>query len=147
MDNIEVMMGEKISVKLENNLSEIERLSQIVTEFGKRNQLSSRALFDLNLALEEVLTNVISYGYQDNNEHQIIIRICLENGELTAVVEDDGQPFNPLEVPEPDLEKPLEERPVGGLGIYLTRKLMDELEYKQQGGKNILVMKKNAVGG
>ena len=147
MDNIEVMMGEKISVELENNLSEIERLSQIVTEFGKRNHLPSRALFDLNLALEEVLTNVISYGYQDNNEHQIIIRICLENGELTAVVEDDGQPFNPLEVPEPDLEKPLEERPVGGLGIYLTRKLMDELEYKQQGGRNILVMKKNAVGG
>jgi anti-sigma regulatory factor (Ser/Thr protein kinase) len=146
MDNIEVMMSEKICVKLKNDLSEIERLSQIVTEFAKRNHLPSRVLFDLNLALEEVLTNVISYGYQDSNEHQIIIRICLENGELTAVVEDDGQPFNPLEVPEPDLEKTLEERPVGGLGIYLTRKLMDELEYKQQGGKNILVMKKNTVG-
>jgi len=57
-------------------------------------------------------------------------------------VEDDGRQFNPLELPEPDLEKKLEERPIGGLGIHLVRNLMDELEYRRTHNKNILIMKK-----
>jgi len=139
-------MEEKIYVELKNDLSEIERLSQIVTEFGELHHLPPKGLFAVNLALEEILTNVISYGYQDSGEHQIIIRIFLKEGELTVKVEDDGLPFNPLEVPEPDTGKPLEERPVGGLGIHLVRNLMDGLEYRRQEGKNVLVMKKKARG-
>ena len=138
-------MSRRISVQLKNNISEIERLSQIVTEFGERHHLPPKVLFEVNLALEEILANIISYGYEANDEHQIVVTISLKNGELTAEVEDDGRPFNPLEAPEPDISRPLEERPVGGLGIHLVRSLMDGLEYRRQQGKNLLVMKKKVI--
>ena len=99
----------------------------------------------LNLALEEILVNVIAHGYQGSADHQIIVRLALDDGEVRAEVEDDARPFNPLEAPEPDLSKPLEERPIGGLGIHLTRKMMDGLVYRRQGDKNLLVMRKKVV--
>lgn len=136
-------MSDNITVELKNNISETERLSQIVSDFSEANGLSIGDSYALNLSLEEILTNVISYGYEDNNEHTITIRISLKDKELIAEVEDDGKPFNPLEAPEPDIEKPLEDRPVGGLGIHLVRNLMDGLEYKRELGKNILMMRRN----
>jgi len=134
-------MKQKKSIQFKNNLSELERLNLILAEFGERYHLPSKVLFNLNLALEEILTNIISYGYDNREEHEIIVRLSLEQGELTAEVEDDGRPFNPLEAPEQDLNKPLEERPVGGLGIHLVRKLMDELTYQRQEGRNLLLIK------
>ena len=139
------MIDEKITVQLKNNITEIERLSKIVAEFGENNNLSSKVLYALNLALEEILTNIISYGYGDNNEHHIVIRLSLKDEELVAEVEDDGRPFNPLEVPEPDISRPLEDRQIGGLGIHLVRNLMDGLEYSRHEAKNLLVMKKKTM--
>ena len=139
------MIDEKITVQLKNNITEIERLSKIVAEFGENNNLSSKVLYALNLALEEILTNIISYGYEDNNEHHIVIRLSLKDEELVAEVEDDGRPFNPLEVPEPDISRPLEDRQIGGLGIHLVRNLMDGLEYSRHEAKNLLVMKKKTM--
>lgn len=140
-------MGEKISIEFKSELSELGKLAQIVAEFGQRHHLSSQALFHTNLALEEILTNVISYAYDDSKEHQIIVCLLVEQGELTVKVEDDGRPFNPLEVPEPDIQKPLEERPIGGLGIHLVRNLMDRLEYRRHNGRNLLIMRKKVIGG
>ncbi len=134
-------MKQKKSIQFKNNLSELERLNLVLAEFGERYHLPSKVLFNLNLALEEILTNIISYGYDNREEHEIIVRLSLEQGELTAEVEDDGRPFNPLEAPEPDLNKSLEERSVGGLGIHLVRKLMDELEYRRQEGRNLFMIK------
>jgi anti-sigma regulatory factor (Ser/Thr protein kinase) len=138
-------MNEKISIELKNNVGELERLSQILTQFGETNNLSPKVLFAINLALEEILTNIINYGYKDNYEHEIKLAISLEHDELTVKVEDDGQAFNPLRAPEPDIDKPLQNRPIGGLGIHLVRNLMDELEYRRWEGRNILVMKKKAT--
>lgn len=135
-------MSGTISVELKNNPSEIQRLSQIVTQFGEVNNLSPKVLFAINLALEEILANIISYGYEDSYEHQINIGAFLEDDELILKVEDDGRPFNPLEAPEPDINKSLEDRQIGGLGIHLVKNLMDGLEYRRKGGKNLLVMKK-----
>ena len=141
------MMMERISVQLKNKLSELERISQILEELGKLHHLPSKALYGVNLALEEILTNVISYGYEDKNEHEIIVRLSLQNGELVTEVEDGGRAFNPLELPEPDMNSPLEERPIGGLGIHFVRELMDAVEYSRKDGKNLLVMKKKTKGG
>jgi anti-sigma regulatory factor (Ser/Thr protein kinase) len=139
------MMSEKIFIELKNNVGELERLSQILTQFGEANKLSPKVLFAINLALEEILTNTINYGYKDNHEHKIKLAISLEYDELTVKVEDDGQAFNPLEAPEPDTDKPLQERQIGGLGIHLVRNLMDKLEYRRWEGRNMLVMKKKAT--
>jgi serine/threonine-protein kinase RsbW len=92
--------------------------------------------------MKETLTNIISYGYRDNREHQVKVRLSVQLAEVSVEIEDDGQPFNPLEAPEPDITKPLEERKIGGLGIHLVRKLMDRLEYKGQGERSLLTIKK-----
>lgn len=136
-------MREAVEIKLRNKLSELARFNQTLTEFGRRHGLAPRVVHDLNLALEEILTNIISYGYTDNREeHEIKVGLSVQPGEVRVDVEDDGQPFSLLEAPEPDTTKPLEERTVGGLGILLVRQLMDGLDYKRQGDRNLLSIKK-----
>ena len=135
-------LGKSKSFILRNDLGEIPNLAHNVREFGERNKLSDKIISELTLALEERVVNVISYAYQDSIGHDITINISLKDKDLILEVKDDGQPFNPLEVPEPDIEKPLEERNIGGLGIFLIKTLMDEVEYKRKEGLNILVMKK-----
>jgi serine phosphatase RsbU (regulator of sigma subunit)/anti-sigma regulatory factor (Ser/Thr protein kinase) len=136
-------IGEAVEIKLKSKLSEFESFNQILTKFGQRHGLAAKVVHDLNLALEEILTNIISYGYRDNREHEIRVRLSMRPGEVRAEVEDDGQPFNPLEAPEVDTTKPLEERTIGGLGIHIVRKLMDGLEYQRHEGKNLMVLKKH----
>ena len=135
-------MGAQVTVSFKNQLGEIERLGQVVTEFAQRQHWSSQVLFEVNVSLEEILANVISYAYEDDKEHAIILRLSFANGEMTAQVKDDGRPFNPLEVAEPDIDQPIEERKVGGLGIYLVRKFMTDLAYERREGKNRLTLKK-----
>lgn len=132
----------QVSVTLRNEISEIERLSAAISRFWAENRLPPDLEADMSLALEEVVANVILHGYQGGGEHQVRVKVALEGGLVSAAVEDEGVAFNPLEAPEPDLNRPLEERRVGGLGIHLVRNLMDALEYRREGKRNILVMKK-----
>ena len=138
--------SETIVVELKNNLSEIERLARIVDDYGRRHQFDAATLHNMKVGLDEILTNVISYAYADSGEHSIITRFFLEPGRLTIEVEDDGRPFNPLNASEPDTKQLLEERQLGGLGIHLVRKLIDELEYRRQNDRNILVMRLKVKG-
>jgi len=135
--------GQEMSLEIKNDLAQLERVAQAVEEFGKTHHLPLKTIFEVNLALEEVLTNVISYGYSDDNRHLIMVHFSLKEKELEIEIIDDGRPFNPLELPPPDLKKPLAERPVGGLGIHLVRNLVDELDYQRWQDKNILVLRKN----
>jgi serine/threonine-protein kinase RsbW len=134
-----------VEFTLKNDLAELDRVTQRVNEFGTRQRLGPQLLHDLDLALEEILANIISHGYTDICEHEIRVRLSVHSGEVRIDVEDDGQPFNPLDAPAPDTAKPLAERPVGGLGIHLVRQLMDGLEYKRQGDRNLLTMKKTTM--
>ena len=138
-------MREQVEIQLHNKVSELASANQTVTEFGQQHGLPDSVLHDFNLALGEILTNIISYGYTDSGEHEITVRLSIEPGELRVDVEDDGKPFNPLEAPEVDTTSRLEERAVGGLGVHLVRKLTDGLEYRRHEGKNLLVMKKHSA--
>jgi phosphoserine phosphatase RsbU/P len=135
-------MPEDVEISVHNKLSELASANQTLTQFGRKHGLPDSILHDLNLALGEILTNIISYGYTDSGEHEITVRLSIGPGEMRVDVEDDGKPFNPLEAPEADTTKALEERAVGGLGVHLVRKLTDGLEYQRREGKNLLVMKK-----
>jgi serine/threonine-protein kinase RsbW len=139
-----MMAGEEVSknILINNNLSEIERLSKAVAEFGKKHYLSSEVIYDVRLALEEVVSNIINYGFEDNYEHQISIEMNLQGETLTMEIKDDGKPFNPLEVKSTNLGKPFDEREIGGMGIYLVRKLMDKILYKREEGNNVLQLTK-----
>ena len=139
-------MESRFSLVLRNDLSELERLSQAVAAWCQKNAVIADVEYQLNLALDEIVSNVIHHGWKDDGEHQLHVRVSRAESELTVEVEDDAPPFNPLEVPAPDITKPLEERPIGGLGIHLVRQIMDGLEYRRQDGKNLLVMKKKRGG-
>ena len=131
-----------METKLYNKFSELSLLNQTLMEFGRHHGLAPTVVHDLNLALEEILTNIISYGYTDSQEHEIRVRLSMRPGEVKVEVEDDGQSFNPLAAPEPHTAKALEERTIGGLGIHLVRTLMNGLEYKRQADRNILTIRK-----
>lgn len=133
---------EKKTLVLKNDISELRKLAETIADFGRKNNFSRKVIGDINLALEELISNTISYGYSDAKEHRITINFDLRQAELTLEIIDDARAFNPLEIPEPNIDQPLEERKVGGLGIYLVRKLMDKLEYSRQEEKNILIIKK-----
>src|SRR5262249_20363293 len=126
-------MSDTLEIKLKNKVSNIDGVNQTLRECVQSHGVASKVILALNLALGEILTNMITYGYTDNREHEVKVRLSAQRGEVSVEIEDDGQPFNPLEAPEPDITKPLEERNIGGLGIHLVRKLMDSLEYKRQG--------------
>ena len=135
-------MTAAMSVTLVNDRSEVERLSRLVDAFGVAEGLQPDAIFSVNLALDEVVTNIIRYAHDDGRQHPIVVRLTLEPGVLTAEVEDDGRAFNPLEAPAPDLHASIEDRPIGGLGIHLVRSVMTSVEYRREDGRNLLTMKK-----
>ena len=135
-------MESRLSLVLRNHLSELKRMSEAVSAWCQENSISSAVEFHVTLALDEIISNVIRYGWKDSGEHEFCVRLSLLDDEVTLEIEDDAPPFNPLEVPVPDLDRPLDERPVGGLGIHLVRQVMDRLEYRWLDGKNLLVMKK-----
>jgi serine/threonine-protein kinase RsbW len=138
---------EQIRIVLRNDLSEIAKLHRELENFGQKCHLSSKTLFELNLILEEVVANVISYAYGDNQRHEIVVCADLRDGELVIEVEDDGRPFNPLQSSLPDLGPPLERRKVGGLGLHLVRELTSSIEYNRKEEKNRLVMRKKTKKG
>jgi len=131
-----------MEVTLVNRPSELERLISIVERFAEEHRIPDRDVHSLSLALDEIITNTISYGYDDQDPHKIQVRISLLNGRLTAEVEDDGRPFDPLTAPTPDLTSAIEERPVGGVGIHLVRSLMEQVDYRRISNKNHLIMTK-----
>ena len=137
------MAKNKVSFKLKSNLSELDALCQKLEKFGESMGLSKKCIFEANLALDELFTNIISYGFDDKNEHTITITIALQNDDLVVNIEDDGIPFNPTQTETPNLECSIEEYRIGGLGIHLAKNLMDEVCYQRCKDKNILTLKKN----
>src|SRR6516225_934799 len=96
----------------------------------------------MNLALEEIVSNVIRHGWKDRDDQFITVEIAVGPTELTARVEDDSPPFDPLQVPPPDVTAPLDQREPGGLGIHLSRKMLDGLQYSRVHGRNRLELRK-----
>ena len=93
------------------------------------------------IALDEVLTNAISYAFPDGRRHDIEVRVEYHDGILAASVSDDGDPFNPLAQPLPDIHAPLADRKIGGLGLHLLRSMMDSVEYRRASGRNHLTFR------
>ena len=90
----------------------------------------------MNVSLDEIVNNIISYGYGDAGHHEIVVRVALRHGNVEAIVEDDGRPFDPLAAPAPDLTS--KERDPGGVGLHFVRNLMDEMTYTRSDGINRL---------
>ncbi len=135
-------MGERTSVEIDNDIAEIARVTSLIENFGERHQLPETAVFHMKLAVDELLTNIISYGFLDGGRHKIILSIGIEGDRLEAEIIDDGIEFDPLARPAPDISLQAEEREIGGLGIHFIRSVMDRVDYHRSGDRNHLKLVK-----
>jgi serine/threonine-protein kinase RsbW len=129
------------TIDLKNDMSEIPRLAAFIDAFCQPLAPTQKALLSLHLALEEAVTNVIKHGYPDGPFHRFTVALsAAPGGRVTAVVTDDARPYDPLARPPVDTTLPLEERPIGGLGVHLFKTLMQGVRYERREGKNVLTM-------
>jgi anti-sigma regulatory factor (Ser/Thr protein kinase) len=134
----------KAVLKLKNNMAELDKLHSFIEKLGRKLPLSKKHVVETTIALEEVVSNIIAYAYGNRKDHYIKISVIPPvSGALVLRVEDSGRPFNPLKVAEPKLSYDLESCDIGGLGIHLVRKLMDDVSYDYRERKNVLEMKKS----
>ena len=129
--------------ELKNCLSELKVLNRHLNNWGGDIGLQDISIARINICLDELLTNIISYGFDDDLDHVIRFMLKYDNNCVIVNIEDDGKPFNPLEKIDPDFPDNVESAKIGGLGIHITRKLMDCVSYERIQGKNMLTMKKN----
>jgi serine/threonine-protein kinase RsbW len=116
-----------------------------VTDFATRNAMASEEQSRILIVLEELLTNVEKFGYRNRPAGSAEVVLELEGTRLKLEFTDDGDPFDPMQAPPPELDAPLEERGIGGLGIYLVRALADELHYSRVGERNVLQLTRRVV--
>ena len=130
------------SIILSNDISEISKLNEFVEEIGNEFSLTPDVVFNLNLVLEEAVVNVINYAYPKEEHQSIYLSARLHEDSIILVLTDSGVEFDPTIAPEVDITLSAEERPIGGLGIFLIRQIMNEVKYDRIDGKNILTLEK-----
>jgi anti-sigma regulatory factor (Ser/Thr protein kinase) len=121
-------------------------LSEFMREFGSAAALAPAQVGTFALALEEIFTNIVMHGSRPGSTPAVEVSLCQAAGSITMTVEDDGPEFDPLSLPPPDVTAGLLDRRVGGLGVFLVRKIMDNVSYARIAGRNQLCMSKGLDG-
>jgi sigma-B regulation protein RsbU (phosphoserine phosphatase) len=124
--------------KIWHHLKDTAEVNAWFDEFAQANGLDNKLSRKINLAMDDLLSNIINYAYPEAEIGQTETRLELKDGVLRITVIDDGKPFDPLSAEQPDVNASLEEREIGGLGIFLVRELMDEVSYQREGDRNVL---------
>jgi len=127
-------------LRLQNDFSELPAAAEQITEFLESHEAAPDVVFSANLAVEELVTNIIKYGYDDTEKHEVVVHLSLEGTRLQIVIEDEGHEFNPFDRPTPDIHAPVEERQIGGLGIHFVKNLLDSCDYRREGNRNIVTL-------
>jgi sigma-B regulation protein RsbU (phosphoserine phosphatase) len=138
----------KFKMTIKNNLDELERLNAFLEKTANEWGISRELMFELNMVVEEVVSNIIRHGYKENKvEDEILLEMAFNESEITIRITDHSIEFNPLKVPPPvDLDKPARERKVGGLGVYFIREMLDKVDYLRENDSNILILTKKVSG-
>ena len=134
-------MNKEIIIK--NEIAELERVAVFVKEVSQLLSLDSETTMNLNLALEEVVSNVILYAYPQKMGENIIIKASSDDNILVFTITDKGDEFDPTKVEDADITLAAEDREIGGLGIFIVKNIRNEVTYQRLDGKNILTLKKN----
>lgn len=141
-------MSRRLSLSLSTKLDQLERIYEAVDDLGESEEWPPAMIYQIKLVLEELGVNIVKHGHDNDPDHQFEIVLDSDTDALTIELRDEGRPFNPLtDSPEPDVDSGLEDRPVGGLGIYLVRTMMDELSYRREDNHNILTIVKRKENG
>lgn len=131
-------MRNHLAFSIPNDIAMIAPASVRLCEFATKNSWQPRDCYRFNIAVDEILSNIIAYAYPDQQTHSIKIQLDMYPDRVELTIRDDGQPFDPFSYPEPDTSLPLEQRPTGGLGIHLVRKLIHHVSYERISGQNVV---------
>ena len=132
-------------LSLVNDLQEIGATAEKIDAFCEARGLSPQIAYAVNLSIDEILTNTISYGYDDDAEHRIDLTLRAEGDTLVVVIVDDGRSFDSSLAQEPDVEATLEERALGGLGLFLVQQMMDDMTYQRRDDRNVITLTKSTA--
>ena len=135
-----------LEIAIANELGEVAGAAEKIDDFCEEREISPEIAYAVNLSIDEILTNTIRYGYDDDEPHRIEIIVRLENDSLVVVIGDDGAPFDLSATPEANVEASLEERDVGGLGLFLVHQMMDRVDYERIEGRNFVTLTKSTSG-
>lgn len=137
-----------LSLVLKNDGYEMVRFSEAVDDFAEENDFREHDRYELQLCLEEVVMNIINYGFDDLEEHDIHVDMQLQDDNQTVVARiiDDGKQFDPLtDAQKPDLDSLLEDNAMGGIGFRLVHKYVDDISYEHRDGRNHLTLTKKVA--
>jgi len=129
-----------LDMTIANAAVDIGRATAEFDGFASRHDLPAPVKRRVGVALDEILSNIMNYAYNDRSDHSIGVNVLLEEERLTITVIDDGMPFNPFDRESPDVDQRIEERSSGGLGIYLVSQMMDNVSWERRGDRNVVVM-------
>ncbi len=132
----------KVSIEIGNTIAEMQKVVDMVDRFGAANHVPKRVVNDLNLCLDELLNNTISYGYADTGPHRIVVKLSVSKNRLVAEIQDDAKPFDPRSAPAAPPDGTLQSRQVGGLGVHFVKTLVDEMGYIRRGRYNLVKITK-----
>jgi len=131
----------KKELKIKNDMAEVDKIRHFLKENLKELNLSDKEYYKIEVSLLEIVLNIIRYAYLQE-EGNIFIKTWQAEGKIFFEIRDNGIPFDPRKAEMPDIKELIKNKKVGGLGIFLSRKLMDGFEYKRESNKNILTMYK-----
>jgi len=136
------MKTAEVKLTVKNRIEDLLRVNSIFESFATQHDIGGKLRYHLLVSIEEILTNIIKYGFDEQGVHPIHITFRNDSGAIEMEFEDRGREFNPLEVGEPDLDTPIEDRQLGGLGIHLVKNMVDVAQYRRVGDRNILLLRK-----
>lgn len=128
------------TIELTNDVNDVPKMSEWIETLSEEIDIPMDKAFQLNLALEEAVVNVMNYAYPGKQGMPILIEANSEPSRLTLVIDDTGIPYDPTQNKDPDITLSAEERPIGGLGVMLVKQLMDEVSYEYREGHNRLTL-------
>lgn len=131
-----------LTISIKNNISELNRVVDFIDEYAALHSINEGDVFDINLVIDELCSNIIKYGGIENEDSLIDIQINNSKGIIEIVITDEGKEFNPLEYEVHDINLEIDKLPIGNLGILLVKSKVDEISYHRKGNKNILSIKK-----
>ena len=134
-----------LKLSLVNDLQEIGSAAAKIDAYCEARALAPQIAYAINLSVDEILTNTISYGYDDDEQHRIDLTLRAEGETLLVVIEDDGRAFDSSLAREPDVDATLEERSLGGLGLFLVQQMMDEVVYQRTDDRNVITLTKHTT--
>ncbi len=134
-------LSAELCAVMSNRLAEIPELAGMVERFLQAFDVPGPTIFQINLALEELIANTINYGYRDDGDYAIRVTIAMAGREISIRIEDDAAPFDPFARAPVDTAAAIDDRGIGGLGIHLVKEMIDRVDYRRVGDRNHVTLR------